>query len=112
MRGADVYSDHYLVRTRIRLELARVEGRKNARERFDISKLQSEEIRRKYIVEVRNRFEALGDINDQEEEHDMFWQHTEIQQRKSWEVQKSLVGHGLGAKHGKRSRRGKSGIIN
>ena len=45
MRGADVYSDHYLVRTRISLKLARPEGRKNVRERFDLSKLQSEEIR-------------------------------------------------------------------
>ena len=45
MRGVDVYSDHYLVRTRISLKLARPEGRKNVRERFDLSKLQSEEIR-------------------------------------------------------------------
>ena len=28
MRGADVYSDHYLLRTRIRLKLARAEGMK------------------------------------------------------------------------------------
>ena len=31
MRGADVYSDHYLVRTRRSLRLARPEGRKNVR---------------------------------------------------------------------------------
>ena len=34
-------------------------------------KLQSEEIRRKYNIEVKNRFEALGDIEDPEEEHNM-----------------------------------------
>ena len=45
MRGADEYSDHYLVRTRISLKLTRPEGRKNVRERFHLSKLQSEEIR-------------------------------------------------------------------
>ena len=45
MRGADVYSEHYLVKTRICLKLARAEGRKNVRERFDVSKLQSEEIK-------------------------------------------------------------------
>ena len=44
-KGADVYSDRYLVRTRISLKLARPEGRKNVRERFDLSKLHSEEIR-------------------------------------------------------------------
>ena len=71
MRGADVYSDHHLVRTRIRLKLARIEGKKIAREKFDVCKLQSEEIRRRYNIEVRNRFEAQGDIEDPEEEHDL-----------------------------------------
>ena len=33
--------------------------------------MQSEEIRRRYVIEVRNRFEALGDIEDSEEEHDL-----------------------------------------
>ena len=70
MRGAEVYGDHYL-KTRICLKLARAQERRNIRERFDISKLQSEEIRRKYNTEVRNRCEALGDIDDPEEEHDM-----------------------------------------
>ena len=37
---------------------------------FNERKLQSEEIRRKYNVEVKNRFEALGDIEDPQEEHD------------------------------------------
>ena len=31
MRGADVYSDHYLVRTRISRKLPRPEGRKNVK---------------------------------------------------------------------------------
>ena len=70
MRGT-VYSDHYLVKTRICLKLERAEGRKDVRETFDVSKLKSEEIRRKYNTELRNRFEALGDIHDPEEEHDM-----------------------------------------
>ena len=70
MRGT-VYSDHYLVTTRICLKLARAEGRKNVRERFDVSKLPSEEIKRKHNTEARNRFGALGDIDDLEEEHDM-----------------------------------------
>ena len=46
MTGADVYSKHYLVKTRICLKLARAEGRKNVRERFDVSKLQSEETKK------------------------------------------------------------------
>ena len=70
MRGADVYSDHHLVRIRVRLKLAWAHGKEKARVRFDVCKLQSEEIRRRYNVEVENRFEALGDIKDPEEEHD------------------------------------------
>ena len=60
MRGTDVYNDHYLVKTRICLKLARAEGRKNVRERVAVSKLKSGGIRRKYNIELRNRFEALG----------------------------------------------------
>ena len=59
------------MKTRIRLKLSRTEGRKNVREGFDVSKLQSEEIRRRYNIAVRNRFEILGDIYNPEEEHDM-----------------------------------------
>ena len=52
------------MKTRIRLKLARTEGRKNVRGRFEVSKLQSKEIRRRYNIEERNRFEDLGDIED------------------------------------------------
>ena len=51
--------------------MARAEGMKKARVGFDVHKLQSEEIRRKYNIEVKNRFEALGDIDDPEEERNM-----------------------------------------
>ena len=43
---------------------------KKARVGFDVRKLQSEEIRRRYNVEVKNRCEVLGDIEDPEKEHD------------------------------------------
>ena len=36
MREADVYSDHYLVRTRIRMKLAKAHGKEKARVRFDV----------------------------------------------------------------------------
>ena len=69
MRRADVYSDHYLVRTRIRMKLAKAHGKKKARVRFDVFKLRSEEIRRRYNIEVKNRFQGLGDTEDSEEGH-------------------------------------------
>ena len=45
--------------------------RKNVREIFHVSKLQREEIRRSYNIEVRYMLEALGDIEDPEEDHNM-----------------------------------------
>ena len=51
--------------------MAPAEGMKKARVGFDVRKLQSEEIGRKYSIEVKNKFEDLGDIEDPEEEHDM-----------------------------------------
>ena len=88
MRGADVSlcSDQYLVKTKIRLKLVRAEGRKNVRERFYVSKLQSEEIRRRYDIEVRNRFEAL----DMKKNTICI----EVQQRTCWGGQRNLVVHG------------------
>ena len=59
------------MKTRIRLKLARGEGKKNVSERLDLSKLQSEEIRRKSNIEVTNRFEALEDTDDPKKEYDM-----------------------------------------
>ena len=61
------------MKTRILLKLARAEGRKNIRERYDISKLQSQEIRLGGMTLKGGilRFETLGDIDDAEEEHDM-----------------------------------------
>ena len=55
MTGADVYSKHYLVKTRICLKLARAERRKNVRERFDVSKLQSEETKNYWEKKERNK---------------------------------------------------------
>ena len=38
--------------------------KKKARVRFDVCKLRSGEFKRRYNIEVKNRFEALGDIGD------------------------------------------------
>ena len=102
MRGADIYNDHYLVRTRIRLKLARNGERTEGRERFNVRKLQSEEIRKSYNVEVRNRFQVLEDIEDQEEEHDKILEaYTESLQRKSSGRRGYRVNHGLVMKRGR-----------
>ena len=70
IRGEDVHCDHYLMRTKISLKLVVVHGKEKAKIRFDVCKLRSEEIRRRYYIKVKNGFEAPGDRIDPEEEHD------------------------------------------
>ena len=51
MRGAEIYSDHYIVRTRIRLKLSRNEEKEKGRDRFNVRKLQREDIRKRYNID-------------------------------------------------------------
>ena len=55
--------------TKIRLKLKKNRGRKYTIERFNITKPGSVYIRKQFNVEVKNRFQALLDIEDPEEEH-------------------------------------------
>ena len=65
-KGADVVSDHYLVETRLKLKLKGCPREKVGRTRFDTQKLADEEIRIKYNIEVRNRFQVLEDLEVEE----------------------------------------------
>ena len=65
-RGADVGSDHYLVETKLKLKLKRSPREKEGRTRFDMQKLADEEIRNKYNIEVRNRFQVLEGLEEEE----------------------------------------------
>lgn len=56
--------------TGIRLKSVKAHRKKRARVRFDVCELRSGEIRRKYSIEVKNRFEALRDLDDPQEEQD------------------------------------------
>ena len=87
--------------------MARAEGRKNVRERFDVSKLPSEEIKRQHNTEARNRFGALGDIDDPEEEHDMILATYRDEAKKVLGRSKKLSGPWTGSQRWEKSRREK-----
>ena len=103
MRGVDVFSDHYLVRSKIRLKLMKNKVKSNTIERFDVKKFNSDEIRRCFNAEVRNRFQELQDVQDVGEEYDssrycrmyrmlkrnmtISWKCTEKLQRTPWGIQ-------------------------
>jgi len=69
MRGADVASDHHLVRTRVRLKLKKITKPTSSRIRYDVDKLRHEAIRQEFTLELRNyRFAVLETTDD---DHDI-----------------------------------------
>ena len=60
IRSADIASDHHLVCTKLRLKLKAAPKRHGSRRtRYDTQKLESDGCRRKFHLELRNRFEIL-----------------------------------------------------
>ena len=74
MRSADVASDHYLVRSTIRLKLKRAPVTKSTRRKFDTHKLQNNDICRKFSIQLKNRFQVLEvkePMTDEEKEEEV-----------------------------------------
>jgi hypothetical protein len=71
-RGPDVNSGHYLVIGKRRLKLRKTRT-KSDRKVFDIRKLKSERIKRRFSVEIQNRFEMLRSLGESIKEQ---WENT------------------------------------
>ena len=70
MRGADIASDHELLRCKLRIKLKKHKVLTEvSRKRFDTTKLQRPEIRKAFSVELKNRFQCLDELEDVE----TFW---------------------------------------
>ena len=60
-RGADVGSDHHLVTATVKLKL-RKNGQRNSRQhRFDVKKLRDPKARSAFVLQLKNKFQALAD---------------------------------------------------
>ena len=70
LRSADIGSDHNLVRTTIKLKLAKTKKDKNSssRIRFDLAKLKRDDIKKKFVLSLKNKYEALGNLNEEPED--------------------------------------------
>ena len=69
-RGADVGSDHHLVTACLKLKLKSAGRPAKGRSRFDVGQLKQPSVRKSFILEVRNRFEALVEMDEQEDNID------------------------------------------
>ena len=68
-RGADIFSDHELVISKIKLKLKRTgQDKKNQIGRqYDSSRLKDPVIKNEFVLKLRNRFQVLEDLNDEAE---------------------------------------------
>ncbi|XP_032239018.2 craniofacial development protein 2-like [Nematostella vectensis] len=60
-RGADASSDHNLVVTSVKLKLRKVKKQVQQRKQLDAVKLKCPKIQKQFVLEVKNRFQALAD---------------------------------------------------
>nr|XP_042717082.1 uncharacterized protein LOC122174765 [Chrysemys picta bellii] len=65
-RGADVGSNHHLVTASIKLKLRNVGSPNKGHRCFDIDKLKSLEILKAFVLQLKNRFQALADPDEGE----------------------------------------------
>ena len=70
-RGADVGSDHYLVRATLKLKLKRRQEQRSTKP-FAVEKLKHDDNSAQYQLELTNRFQALQDTTDIEEQWHLF----------------------------------------
>jgi hypothetical protein len=66
-RGADVGSDHHLVVATIKLKLRKTGTKTKHSQRFNIDKLKTLKVRKAFSLELKNKFQALQEIQEDEE---------------------------------------------
>ena len=69
-RGADFGSDHHLATACLKLKLKSAGRLTKGRSRFDLSQLKHPNVRKSFILEVCNRFEALVELDGREDIND------------------------------------------
>ena len=72
-RGADVGSDHHLIKAKIKIKLKKIKHQEKIKP-FAIEKLKSKRVEDEYKIKLRNRFQALEEKDNIDENWDLFKQ--------------------------------------
>ena len=66
-RAADADSDHHLLVGTIKLKLARIPKKQRIRRKYDYQKLKLNDVKQKFCIELRNRFNCLSELDGEED---------------------------------------------
>ena len=77
-RGADVGSDHHLVTALIKLKLKTTPIVSQRQKRYDVQRLKESQKRSEFVIELKNRFQALQSRSDEQSGNDVdaLWKET------------------------------------
>ena len=104
MRGADIASDHQLVRSKIKLKLKRKQKNKAIRKKFDIIKLQHPAIKAQFSLKLSNKYDILQDYEETGDEEvgngKTLRMHTKKQLKKYWGTKRKGKNHGSARSRG------------
>ena len=89
MRGADVSSDHHLLATTVTLRLRKYNTTSATRTKYNVGLLRDEEVQAAFKTSIRNRYEVLQELMDEEADIESHWERS----KKLWlETSEEVLG--------------------
>ncbi len=90
-RSADIASDHHLVVTTIKLRLKKV-VKKSTRAKYNLDLLKNEDIKNKFTISLKNRYEVLADEVPEGTDEDHIEKENEIMEKAYQQTAKAILG--------------------
>ena len=75
MWGADASSNHHLLVATLKLKLKRCQAQQQTRAKYNATHLRDPSVVEAFQINLRNRFQALEDIEDKDGTIDTLWEH-------------------------------------
>ena len=103
-RGADIPSDHHLLKATMKLRLKKHTLPKSTSTKYIVGLLRNKDIQNKFQVSISNRYQLLQDLEDTDLDIETHWQHIQrtssmILARKYWANRSHIRKTGLHKAH-------------